>query len=419
MSTVISEGISHDGTTTRIFEPPQANLDNQRPRYLTFLGSFITPEVVAQRAWTRGGGYEVANPCLRYVRNFLRKGRITPLLKDTHDFLPYDYVKKTTEVDPLSAGYFAQQIPKGYIPPNLPPPNGQGGLGLGNMGGYSPYGMMVGKLALPGEQIGSILNGDDNVCRNLGRKGIVEFTSLLGHEYRPQRILTEQGTVDVDPTLWEIQRAIFPQFPVVPPTLDEIEQLLAEAPLTLQTEVDVYRESLSQFRGYADIYIQNVHQQMRERAPNGYVRPYTAGDLVLLDQLGMERQDRQGRAPIVQGTSDAELKDILAQFMQAQLEEKQELARMRAEQREPQATAPIVAGQDGYPGYPGQSGYSGYSGEVIAEQMAAAMPIPEEVKMWTCEHCGDEMKATAQGIHLGRWCPTLHPKVEAEIPTQE
>ncbi len=417
MSTVISEGIPLDSTTTRIFEPPQANLDNQRPRYLTFLGSFVTPEVAAQRAWTKGGGYEVANPCLRYVKNFLRKGRITPLLKDTHDFMPYDYVKKTTEVDPLSAGYFAQQIPKGYIPPNLPPPNGQGGLGLGNMGSYSPYGMMVGKLALPGEQIGSILNGDDNVCRNLGRKGIVEFTSLLGHEFRTELVRTEQGTVEVDRTLWDIQRAIFPQFPIVPPKLDEIEQLLDQAPLTLQAEVDVYRESLSQFRGYVDIYIQNVHQQMRERAPNGYVRPYTAGDLVLLDQLGMERQDRQGRAPIVQGTSDSELKEILAQFMKAQLDEKQELARMRAEQNvkpEPQITestmaaAPIDAGASGQAGASGTSGASGASGAVFAETEVA------EAAEFVCSGCGREAASLAGLKAHERACEAVNAAMDKQ-----
>jgi len=76
MSTVISEGIPLDGATTRIFEPPQVNQDNAKPRYLGFIGSFITPEAATARPWTRGGGFEIANPCLRYVKNFLRRGRI-------------------------------------------------------------------------------------------------------------------------------------------------------------------------------------------------------------------------------------------------------------------------------------------------------------------------------------------------------
>lgn len=328
MSAVISEGFATE--TTRVFEPPKVNQDNSRPRYLTFLGSFITPDVAAQRPWTKGGGIEIANPCLRYVRNFLRRGRITPLLRDTHEFLPYDYVKKTLDVDPLSAGYFAQQIPPGYVPPHLPPPNGQGSLanGTAGVGGFSPFGSMVGKLALPGEQIDSLLNGDDNVNRSNGnRKGVVEIASLVGHEYRTQPIHLDNGAViEFDPQLWEIQRAIFPAYPDIPFKLDEIQALLDAAPLSLSTIVDDYRESLSQFRNYADIYIQNVHQQMRERGPNGYVRPYTAGDLVLLDQLGMERQDRQAQVDVksrVSNVLDDDLRDALKLLTQAMLEEKQ------------------------------------------------------------------------------------------------
>jgi hypothetical protein len=397
MSTVISEGIPTDGATTRIFEPPQVNQDNSKSRFLGFIGSFITPDAATARPWTKGGGLEIANPCLRYVKNFLRRGRITPLIRDTHDFLPYDFVKKTTDIDPLSAGYFAQQVPPNYKPPHLPPPNGQGMLGLGAMGGESPYGMMVGKLALPGEQIAWLLHGDDSVSRNFGRKGIVEFTSLNGHEYRPQQMA--DGTF-VDPLLWDIQKAIFPDYPVLPPTLDGIAEQLDAAKIHTQLRpiVDVFQTSLDEFRTYADIYVQNVHQQMSERGPNGYVRPYTAVDLVLLDQLGMERQDRASRnaAPSV---SDSELKDILAQFMKAQLEEKQELARIRAEQ----VTAPTIT-----------------ESTMAAAPIAAQAPIkePKEVTMWKCEACGEEMKSTSKGFHVGRHCKVLHPKVEAETPQE-
>jgi len=384
MSTVISEGLPIDGTTTRIFEPPKVNQDNTKPRYLGFIGSFITPEIATARSWTRGGGMEIANPCLRYVKMFLRRGRITPLLRDTHDFLPYDFVKKTTDIDPLSAGYFAQQIPAGYKPPALPPPNGGGMLGLGAHGGDSPYGMMVGKLALPGEQMPWLLHGDDSVDRNIGRKGIVEFTELAGREYKPQQMA--DGSF-VDPELLRIQKAIFPDYPVLPKTLDELAVLLdaAQAHGTLRSSiVDPFQTSLDEFRNYADILIQNVNQQMKERGPNGYVRPYTAVDLVLLDQLGMERQDRMSRN-VAPSVSDSDLKDILAQFMKAQLDEKQELARMRAEQ----ATAVPLA----------------------------VNTVAPEVEYYTCEHCGEQVKVKGKGFHIGRHCKVLNAKkvVEPEI----
>lgn len=418
MGTMISEGYPIDRATTRIFEPPQVNQDNTRTRYLGFIGSFITPEVATQRPWTKSGGLEVANPCLRYVKNFLRRGRITPLLRDTHDFLPYDFVKKTMDVEPLGAGWFAQQIPEGYKPPFLPAANGQGMLGLGARGGDSPYGMMVGRLALPGEQISSLLYGDDTVDRNFGRKGVVEFTSLYDHNYQPRPMV--DGSF-ADPEIWKIERTIFPGYPVLPTTLDEIEALLNAASIHTQLLpiVDEFHTSLSEFRAYADIYIQNVHQQMRERAPNGYVRPYTAGDLVLLAQLGMERQDRLSRPVTTPGATDSELKEIFTQFLKAQLEEKQEAARIRQEQStaapidaSTMAAAPIE--DKGYAGYPGASGYSGFSGEVLsnatpegAELLAEAMadmqsinPLAEkfEAAGVTAEFkcaCGQEAKSLA------------------------
>lgn len=385
MSTVVSEGIPIDGGTTRVFEPPQANLDNTRTRYLTFVGSFITPETAAQRPWTRYGGFEIANPCLRYARNHLRRGRITPLLRDTHDFLPYDYVRRTTDVDPLSAGYFAQQIPKGYVPPNLPPPNGQPVLVGGSigMGGFSPYGSMVGKLALPGEQIRAVLDGDDNVDRNYGRKGVVEFTSLIGHEYQVQSIRLETGeVVEYDAELWQIQRTIFPTYPVLPLKLDDVDALLDQASehTYLLSIVDTYRESSSQFRNWVDVYIQNVHQQMRERGPNGYVRPYTAGDLVLLDQIGMERQDRANRATQV-ATTDSDLRDALKQLVQLQIEEKQ--ANLEREKR--------LAS--------------------IGQEATAVAPVAQ---VYVCEHCNEEVKVAGKGLHQSRWCRVLHPRDAVE-----
>jgi hypothetical protein len=101
----VSEGFSPEG---RIFEPPKMNQDNEQPRYLAFIGSLVDPETARSRWWTKGGGIEITNPCLRYVKNFVRKGRITPLLKDTHDFLPISYVEKMVGTSPLGAGYFAQ-----------------------------------------------------------------------------------------------------------------------------------------------------------------------------------------------------------------------------------------------------------------------------------------------------------------------
>jgi hypothetical protein len=362
----VSEGIATEG---RIFEPPQSNLDNEAPRYLTFVGSLIDPQTAADRPWTKGGGLEVTNPCLRYVKNFLRKGRITPLLKDTHDPRPSDWVKKASEGD---GSYFPTPTPPGYVPPMLPPARG-----TGISTNPSPIGNMMGKLAYPGDQIRWILD-HHNIMEN-SRLGIVELSDLKAQNYVPRTIDMGGGLrVDVDPTIWEIQRAIFPQYPFVPVLLDDIGQLLDDATehTMIRGIVDRFQESFTAFRDYASSTIQNSHAKMREigSKTQGYIPRYTATDLVLLEQLGMARQDREIQKATSVG-SDPELREMFKAWMQTTIEEKQ--ARIDADRRaaaalEPPAASVIdentmMAGASGQAGASGASGASGQSGAVTAE----------------------------------------------------
>ena len=371
MSTVleVSEGLPVDG---RIFEPPQSNVDNESPRYLAFMGSLVEPQTARDRPWTKGGGIEVANPCLRFVKNFLRKGRLTPLLKDTHDFIPYDVAKKIVDGDPTQHGYFRQAIPPGYVPPNLPPPRG---IGYGTT--PSPAGTLVGRLAYPGDQVNWILTGSANIASEGYRRGIVEITSLRDHPYRPQPV----NGMYVDPAIWEIQRTIFPDYPSFlnqnrEPSvlLDDIERVLDDAVQhsSLREIVDNFRDSLNDFRDYASTTIQNVHAKMREIAAKteGYIPRYTAMDLVLLEQLGRPRQDREIRQE-VKAAGNEKLESMFEQWLAIQIEEKQaNLDRLKRLEEVPEVTQNTMAAApiaEGYSGYGGQSGYSGYSGEVIAE----------------------------------------------------
>lgn len=401
MEREVSKGYATDG---RMFQPPEINRDNERPRYLTFIGSLCEPNTVRSRPWTAFGGIEASNPCLRVVKNFIRKGRITPLLKDTHDFLPFDLVKKTTETSPLQAGYFGQTIPHGYVPPALPPANGQFQPGFGNLaiGGPSPYGNMVAKLALPGEQIRSILIGSENMAQNNVPRGIRELTSLLGHDYRQQ--VFADGTVD-DPVIREMQLTIFPTYPNLPIRLAELQQLLDNAAIhnSLRAVTDEMQESLTEFRSYAEATIQNTHNEMKESAGRrGYVWRYTATDLILLEQLNEPRQDREIRAA-AQVRSGGKLEEMFAAFLESQVEEKN--ARAAADRRVASLidaqTAPVIDENTmmaGDAGQTGTSGYSGASGQVIevltnatpegVEAMAVAMagvepvvtPVVEEKK---------------------------------------
>lgn len=411
----VSAGYPTDG---RMFEPPEANRDNERPRYLTFIGSLVDADTKRSRPWTVFGGMDVTNPCLRVVKNFIRKGRITPLLRDTHDYLPFDLVKKTTEINPLQAGYFGQTIPHGYVPPALPPANGQFQPGFGNLaiGGPSPYGNMVGKLALPGEQINAILIGSENIAQNNVPRGLRELKSLLGYDYRQQ--VFSDGSVD-DPAIREMQLAIFPGYPILPVLLDgenSLQSLLDDATkhISLRAITDEMQESLAEFRSYAESTIQNTHNEMRESAGRrGYVWRYTAMDLILLEQLGMQRQDREIRAAAT-ASGGGKMEEIFAAFLQSQAEER--TARLESEKRVEEmlagridhstmAASPLA----GVAGYPGASGYSGFSGEVTnataegAETIAAAMA--DAAPEFVCP-CGQEAKTLAGLKAHQRSCET-------------
>jgi hypothetical protein len=302
----------------RIFQPPQADTTKAQPRYLTILGSLIDPQTATDRPWTKAGGMEVANPCLRYAKHFLRKGRITPLLRDTHDFMPYDWVKKMVDGEPTENGWFRQFVPPDFKVPNLPPSRG---TGMGNV--PSPVGNMVGKLALPGDQIGWILEGNANIYDGM-RRGAVELKSLKGLDYNPQQV---SGGMVVDPAIWEIQQAIFPDYPNLPILLDDLHRLIDAAKIhtSIRKTVDDFDESLTQFENYASTTIQNSHAKMREIAANndrGYVPRYTAMDLVLLEQLGMSRQDREIKQSVAVG-GNAKLEGMFEQWLAISLEEKQ------------------------------------------------------------------------------------------------
>jgi hypothetical protein len=130
----------------------------------------------------------------------------------------------------------------------------------------------------------------------------------------------------VDPTIWQIQTAIFPDYPAMPPLLDDIEALLDDAKrhTAIRDVVDDFHEGFTQFKNYAVTIIQNSHFNMKEAGNKGRDIPkYTDLDLVLLEQLGMDRQDREiKKSAQVAVTNDPELRDMFKEFIALQIEEK-------------------------------------------------------------------------------------------------
>ncbi len=417
----VSQGFAPQG---RVFELPTPDTNREEPRYLTFVGSLVDPQMAQNRPWTKLGGLGVANPCLRYAQNFLRRGWITPLLKDTYDFKPYDYVKKIVDGEPTEHGYFRQVVPSGFNIPNLPPAKGGG---YGNI--PSPVGNMVGRVAYPGEQIDGILTGNTNIFEGAPR-GIVELP--ISQAFRPRPM---GNGLYVDPDIWAIQKAIFPDYPIF---LDEngdatvlITELLriiddAKVHTTLRAVVDKFEESALQFENYATITIENSEAKMREIASTtqGYVPRYTPVELVLLEQLGRKRKDRAIQEAVKAG-GDPELRDMMKQFMQIQIDEKLALSARDGRVAEvpvngdTMAAAPIQAGDAGQPGQEGASGTSGQSGQVTnatpegQEQMAVAMADTEHNPEWDCV-CGHEAKSLAGRKAHERFCDVAKAEITKE-----
>jgi hypothetical protein len=323
---------------------------------------------------------------LNVVRNFIRKGRITPVLKDAHNPINADVWEKATGRD---ASYFQQPMPAGYVLPTNE---------YGNPSKVTP---MMRKVAFPGDQINSIVNGPHNV-RDRSRWGIVELKTLKGQTYTPEDL---GNGVITDKAIWQIQKTIFPTWPVLPVLLDDLERLLDAATehRYLKPIVDEYYASLNQFRDRARATVEQTHYTMRESAaksPTGYIPRYVDLDFVLLEQLGMARQDINIRqsAPVAP-VADTDLREALKQLIALQIEEKQ--GNIEREKRVSELEVPNV-------------------NTMAAAPIAAQAPIkePKEVTMWKCEACGEEMKSTSKGFHVGRHCKVLHPKVEAETPQE-
>lgn len=374
----------------KLYQRPVNSQDAEKPRYPFFIGNVVEPEAARQRQHLKAGGIEVANPCLRFVKHFLRKGRITPLLEDQHDPIPREMV------DPQDRSYYDIPIPAGYVPPMLTPIMSGGPTAL------------MGKRTLPGEQIDLILSGAEAIHRNLPR-GIVEIRTLKGQPYNP----TDIGNgLYLDPKIWEIQRAIFPDYPVLPVLISKVRELLDAAweHTYLREIVEDMQTSSQQFENYARLTIEQAHVNMRNVAASvGEAMQYTPTDLVLLEQLGMARQDREfqqlaqmtGQATQSSGTNLAEMREMFTMLMQANREEREAMLSMFGKQMaapipEPVNATVTVAEEIELPiiidastmmqdGYPGQSGYSGFSGAVFTndtpegvEAMAVAMADSEQ-----------------------------------------
>jgi len=232
-------------------------------RYLFFPGDVINPLRKEERQDLRAGGDEVPSRCLVRTKGYMRKCRITPLER---------------WVDPLPR----ELMPEGVTPINMVPTSSDQGSAQG-LTSFSPN--LYGFPKYPGEEIGWITHA----AHVNGRKGIVELGELFDIEWD-----------DFDRS--GIQRMFFPDFPYVPPTLREVEELInAHSPRELVVGRKIVHTGriqsqmllgCSQFRrwGTTRIDAENILLKIGTHK-DGWTYTYSCLAEVLFPQLEMAKSD--------------------------------------------------------------------------------------------------------------------------------
>lgn len=254
-----------------MFIPPQSSEDIRLPRYLFTAANMITASFARDRPHMKSGGLNVYNPCLVQSMDFIRRGRLTPLLIGQHTPVPAE------EAPDNDTTYYNVE------------PEGESKRGLA--GPLESVGMKS-RLAYPGQQIQHIMEGSPNIDLASGRRiGIVEISTLKGHEYR----LVDFGDFRADKELWGIQKAIFPNYPKLPVLISEFTDLIKRAidnnTGDLRRIAEEELPSCYEWEGWMLRAIEKTHQDMAQAAVKGYAAPYEELDLVILEQLGMRRED--------------------------------------------------------------------------------------------------------------------------------
>lgn len=278
MSAVLDEfqAVDQIGDFTPL-QPPTGTVRKEATRYLFNALDVLTPERKSECRRVRDGGHEVQSFCLSRTRGFLRKGRITPLDMGGEPILE--------ELLPDNSDSYPITNPESMVP-------------TGTMHGSSSA--LVALKAFPGIELPIILGGSANhmACGEDGaqRFCLVEMTPLVGKEYRPEQIAP--GLL-LDRDIWDIQKYIFPDYPKVPIPLSEFRGLIKVAYDDVD-DVDVKQicremlESCELGESWANNRIDSEHKLMKQGAlATGYAYTYSKLAPVLLEQLGMPRQDEE------------------------------------------------------------------------------------------------------------------------------
>lgn len=327
-------------------------------RWVGFPGDLIVPERKAEISWLKVGGEETPNPCLqRYGRGFVPRG-LSALLEMGGEPIPMRHLGDL------------QAIAWQGIPLNED--------AVKNKFGFVPV--------YPGDGLRVLRRYSMNPIR----KGMDEITVLQGKSWEECHTPEGDGILDV------IEREMFGDG--MSKTLKGLEEQIKFAQIS-DTRIDIGKYKTewltlcNDFRNWASRVVSVEHGLLKTghvgEWQGGWSYSYSPITEMLLEQLEIPRQDQ----PM------------------------QELAKMFANQPAPQPASLSAVDMEIFERKMEEklAAARAIDAARIAELEAKlATPVVEEVeeKMFTCEHCNAEMKASAKSFHIGRWCPVLHPKSE-------
>lgn len=303
----------------------------------------------------RKGGEEVSSHCLRRSPNFVQRCTITP-------------VEMWVEHMPL------ELVPDGVRSVEVKDTS----LALSNDGSSRSViqNMLRGKplrsiRVYPGEEMNDIIGTYQKV-------GIVELEGLKGVEW-------------ADGIAQGLQEEFFPSNWLIPVALRAVEERITDARNAHPRVADDMLRSISQSRRWAQARLQAEHVLLDTRTRHEWTYTYSPIARNLLAQLEMTPRDQGWETMMAQ--SQAQMTAAIAQGMTAGNNGNIDINALAAAI----ATATVAA----------------MNAHKTVEQVQDEAP-----RMYTCEHCGDEVKLSGKGIHTGIHCRVLHPKVEGETETE-
>lgn len=344
-------------TPQRIIDDPSHGLELvdgraegvEATRYVYLALDVLDPDRRDQIERLRRGGEEVNSHCLRRTPNFVPRCFITP-------------VEQWVEHMPLHA------VPEGVRSvevkdASLEPPIMTATEAMRMMTRGRPLRSI---RTYPGDEMSDIVEAN-------ARVGTTELSALRGVEW-------DTGEAQ------RLQEEFFPASWPLPTALRLIEERVRDRYSVHPAVAEDMQRSHRASRRWAQARLQAEHVLLDTRKEHQWTYTYSPIARSLLAQLEMTPRDQGWETMMAQ--SNAQLTAAIAQGMaSSNLAGGLDINALAAAI----ATATVQA---------------------INTNKTVEQVKDEAAKSWTCEHCGEEMKITSKGFHLGRHCSVLHPKPE-------